>query len=492
VATPTVIISAVSDIVDSGLISAVSSVSMKTTSALANTGIDIFGGISTTNGAISVISAAAGPGAGIKIEDFAQITASSQSAKTKATILLENSNTTSGTISIGKANIATAGAGGGDITVTVGAAKLVAGTDPGGITVSGSPGQVFFGAPGALDPASTATVILQGANLVFSSASKNANAIVLNGTTFNPDPPPSASLGKTTGAIGSFDASAASAPSRVSALAPTIAFAPANSLPGLAASAEADGAIAAPVVQAMPQWLNSYNAQTPRLSSALNWISSTEIDGGEIPVAVASDIKLELAADRKAEAADYIAGALDQEGSAAAPRMSTLNKGSVLMIPEVDTVVRTPSGNVTVAARSLALIMVFDRGLAVYNFDDGHKDSVLIEAGSKQLSLRPGTSAVVVTEGVKAFSEINPAQLVCYRHITEQLLGRGLKAYRAEFSMQSALEALKPLKAMICSTDKAAVRVSARFLKTTAILMQLQSGGENFRQILRAQMVASR
>ena len=62
----------------------------------------------------------------------------------------------------------------------------------------------------------------------------------------------------------------------------------------------------------------------------------------------------------------------------------------------------------------------------------------------------------------------------------------------AEFSMQSAIEAVKPLKSMILSKHHETSRVADHFLKTTAILMQLQSGGEDFRQVLHPQMTAYR
>ncbi len=109
--------------------------------------------------------------------------------------------------------------------------------------------------------------------------------------------------------------------------------------------------------------------------------------------------------------------------------------------------------------------MALEHGVAVYNFHDTHKDAVVIEVAGKNLSVRPGASALVVPEHVRSFAPVNPAQLVCYRHMIEQQLENGMKAFRAEFSMQSAIEAIKPLKTMILSKQKETSRVAERFLQ---------------------------
>jgi len=115
---------------------------------------------------------------------------------------------------------------------------------------------------------------------------------------------------------------------------------------------------------------------------------------------------------------------------------------------------------------------------------------VTITSGARKVALQPGTSAVIVPSHVTAFEHVNPAQLVSYRRIVEHEFGSGLKAYRSEFAIQTAIHAVRPLKALVVSGDKSTSRIATQFLKTLTILMQLQAGGEKFNQFMRPQMTA--
>jgi hypothetical protein len=167
-----------------------------------------------------------------------------------------------------------------------------------------------------------------------------------------------------------------------------------------------------------------------------------------------------------------------------APGVVRLSAGSLLAAPIVDTIFKTPFGQVFVAAKSLVLVMAYSHGLAVYNLHDIHKDAALISVNGKTVSLTPGTSAIIVSESVNDFAHANPAQLICYGKMTEAKLGEGLKVYRAQFSLPSAINALPTLSKLVSSKDARASKISGDFLKTAAIVMQLNGGFANFSQLI--------
>ncbi len=98
----------------------------------------------------------------------------------------------------------------------------------------------------------------------------------------------------------------------------------------------------------------------------------------------------------------------------------TLDKGAFLLAPDHNTVVDTPYGPVSVAAGAVALLVSFDKGLAVYDLHDGRKGAVVVGSGPQCATLVPGRSAVLTKTSVTSFEEINPAQLVGYRKLTSK------------------------------------------------------------------------
>ncbi|MBS1989971.1 MAG: hypothetical protein JSS83_05600 [Cyanobacteria bacterium SZAS LIN-3] len=459
-----------------GAVKAVSKISLLSTSASNKDDVMIADLLDTSNGSISII----GGGGGISVTKGAQILANSTSAKTKATILIEASDKINGKVNLTSANIATSGPGGGDVNIAVGApSKGIVGTPPAGgtVNVKASPGfNVFFGPAGAVTNANVTTLTAKNANLIFSAPAGSKGVINLDGMTITADPPtaPAAhvlvatSTVNTDGVVMPAAAAAVQLPSlpaqslvSSSAIAPLTAF----NVASLTQSRTLQGV----VEQFAPA-----SASARYRSGGYNWISETEIDGGEIPVALHTD------------------AALAVEGtSGAALERGYLAGGTVLSIPKSDTTIKTRHGEVSVAAGSMVLVMALENGLAVYNLDDVRSDAVVVRAAGSNMVVRPGTSVVITSEKASSFAHVNPAQLLCYRRISERQLDQGMKAYRAEFAMQSAIAAVKPLKSMILSQHKETSRVATHFLKTLSILLQLQSSGESFKQVLKPQLTAS-
>jgi len=196
-----------------------------------------------------------------------------------------------------------------------------------------------------------------------------------------------------------------------------------------------------------------------------SYISTSAPSSTIVDAKLCSDIEL---------SGDSVTGSLSK---VAHSQCVTMDSGSVLFVPKTDTTVVTPKGSIKIAADSVAMVVVDQNHLSVYDVNDQHKRSVVIEAGGRSIPLSPGKHAVITHSGVQQFSEINPVEAVMHRGLAHHDLGNGHKAFTSEFSVPSAIQAIKPLAAIVQSQHREARKVRAGVLKTTAVIMQMTSNG---------------
>jgi hypothetical protein len=136
-------------------------------------------------------------------------------------------------------------------------------------------------------------------------------------------------------------------------------------------------------------------------------------------------------------------------------------------------------------------------GLAVYDFDDTHRGAVTVSVGDKDFVLAPGRHALISKNAGKGFEYVNVAQLFAYRGIGEHTIadaqgGSAMHAFTADFNLPQAIATVMPLQSLVHSTNPQARKIAQSLLKTTGIMAELTAGGEEYRQVLRPSMVASR
>ncbi|PZM79026.1 MAG: hypothetical protein DKT66_21300 [Candidatus Melainabacteria bacterium] len=167
-----------------------------------------------------------------------------------------------------------------------------------------------------------------------------------------------------------------------------------------------------------------------------------------------------------------------------------LTDGSILFAPLHDTQVQTPKGAVRVAANAIALISVSEAGLSVFDLDDQHKGSVSVESNGHNVVLSPGRHVMITPHHKAEFAQLNPIETIAHRALSSNVKN-GHRAHMSEFSVLSAIDSVKPLKALACSSHPNARKIAGRMMKTTAILMQLGgSSGEQYQHYFRPRMTA--
>ncbi len=177
-----------------------------------------------------------------------------------------------------------------------------------------------------------------------------------------------------------------------------------------------------------------------------------------------------------------VIGAESRKAIARNEEKAKLRSGYVLFAPKERTIIDTPFGSVELAADTLAFVAVSKDALAVYDLHDGKKSSVRIQNGDQQIVLSPGRCAIVSSKKANSLHEVNPLEMIGYRRMIEHSFGAEHKAFNCEFSTVHAVNAIKPLRTIAGSNHQEARKLSARLLKTTAILNCLSPNNmEEFR-----------
>ncbi len=193
---------------------------------------------------------------------------------------------------------------------------------------------------------------------------------------------------------------------------------------------------------------------------------------------------------------DLVLGVSDDSGTGITmkphSKIVSMNDGSTLFVPSTDMTVVTPKGTIRLAAKSVALIAVDQNHLTVYDINDSHKRSITVEVSGRTLSLSPGAHVTVTSKRISSYCQINPVQSVMHRGLSTHDLSDDQRAFTSEFSIPSAVRAVRPLRAMLGSKSKSAREAASRIVKTSAIVMQLSQSAVPFEIHARPTRVASR
>ncbi len=168
----------------------------------------------------------------------------------------------------------------------------------------------------------------------------------------------------------------------------------------------------------------------------------------------------------------------------------SIQKGALLMAPDANTIIDTPYGSVAVKAGSVALLIAFDRGLAVYDLHDNRKGDVSLTSGSHSMALLPGRTAVLTNTAIKEFGDVNPIKFVGYRQMVTRDVSAQTRLFHGEFEILSMVRGLKPLGNLVTSDNAKARKTLDNMLKTAAILLELNHGGEQYKYHMPKELLA--
>lgn len=422
--------------------------------------------ISTANGSITVTSSVTNSG-------LLELNSGKNIVATNGSVTLQNLDTTNGSILIDDfSSVKTAGQGGA-VSISIGAPPK-SGTNttpPSGISVTGSGGTAFFG-PGGVSTTGNATVNVKNADVIFNVT--GGNTIVLgNGVLIEADPP--SPTGMHSSVVPSLPINTDMFKTPSTGTLPVSVELPAiGQLPDI--STQFTGSLIQNSGVSDPSATTSQATLTDNnLSLLFGTISDTNYGGAT------------ERGSRQESASDLI---IDASLHRNAEPHQIMNHGNVVFSPVADTTIQSAHGVVRLAAGSVTLLMQSEQGLSVYNLDDHHSNSVVIESQGRKFALSPGRHVLISKHRAEQFAEVNAIELVQYRGVSKTKLADGSKVYSSEFLIPSAYYAVRPLRSLLSSKHPGASKTAQHMLKTSAIIMTLNPDRGDFVQYFKPKSMA--
>lgn len=142
----------------------------------------------------------------------------------------------------------------------------------------------------------------------------------------------------------------------------------------------------------------------------------------------------------------------------------------------IDTCIKTDLGNIECKRGSIVFVVNCEKSVSVCTLDSPSLGAVHVQVGnSEKLRLAPGRQIVMTKDADSAFDKTNPAHLIGYRDEKEIGTVDGVKVIRSDFSITSAMMAIKPLRGLVASQDRDHNRIAENIMKNSAILWGLTS-----------------
>ncbi|MBS1993233.1 MAG: hypothetical protein JSS83_22110 [Cyanobacteria bacterium SZAS LIN-3] len=409
-------------------------------------------------------------------------------------ITLNNSDAKAGKIVFNdgaKVSSLAAKAGQGTVIVAIGSASpaKVAGPTPGNSTVTGT---VFFGKNGINSIGTTPNVFTgKNTNLIFSTGTQPATAIqvgsVNGGVSIIADPPAPTAAAAIVAPVTSLQPTQSSSMQNTLQLTSSPVFGSVTLPQPLVATSQIATTLSAPamILASSPIGLSAtplYGRVSQDAEGIVDCDSHFGGNSGAIEAALSSEMELGLSPGT-ATGADF-----DKSINGHSSEIN-LRTGNLVLAPTVQTVVKTPCGQIDIAPNAMVLVMSLPQGLAVYDLHDTRQDAVIVSSGSTKLSLKPGKHVLLAPPSVHSFEEVNPAEFIGYGEVRNHTLENGTQLFTGEFSIPSAIASVRPLAYLVSSKHANARHLSGSMLKTAAIIMQLR-GGTSYHQKTRGVLTA--
>ena len=393
-------------------------------------------------------------------------------------IIVQNNNTIAGTIIFAKnsfvytntpANIA------GYVVFNIGAYTQAntSNPNPPNISVQASGGaSVFFGNNGISAPASGNTLNAKGQSIVFNTGSLGANAITLNGNVSITADPPVVNSGLVT-------------------IQNNLTLTNNFSQPVNTTNTLVNNPIQANVLDNNQAGLllNNYTTNQVSQSNAIIY-NNNDTDNNDI---VNNTSFIRPIAYHHIEYGINANGLKQERGLPLATNNHSLTHGSAIIVASQElTVVLGKIKPVTLLLKRGAIVLAIANSgiVSVYNLHDNHKDSVIVKSGDRKIILNPGRHLTVLAANyLTDFANVNQVNNIGYRDFNTNI-SNGLVTYVSDFSIPSAINAIKPLRAMFKSKDCQIRNLANQLLKTSCIVTQSSCGKDIYNQAVKPKLTA--
>ncbi len=173
----------------------------------------------------------------------------------------------------------------------------------------------------------------------------------------------------------------------------------------------------------------------------------------------------------------------------------TITQGSSIIIASCDLTIKLGVIKpviLTLKRGAIVLAIAYGNVTSIYNLHDNNKDSVIVKSPSSKIKLYPGHQVTfAVGDQAPDFAYINQVAKIGYRSLKTYTY-KGIIAYESDFSIPSAINALKPLKAIFRSNDRVIKNLANQLLKTSVVVSQSTGYKGIYEQINKPKLVSFR
>ncbi|MBX9570323.1 MAG: hypothetical protein K2X77_15610 [Candidatus Obscuribacterales bacterium] len=148
-----------------------------------------------------------------------------------------------------------------------------------------------------------------------------------------------------------------------------------------------------------------------------------------------------------------------------------LLQGAGIFTPGSEIVIQTKQGTIHIAGNSAAIVWATGKETIVYALHDNHMGDVSVSVGKHQVIVPLGTQLVLTNTG--GLDGISALTKIAFRNASPLRLAGEEKVFLADFSIMSAISAIKTLRDLSKSGDPEAQRFLAKLLKNSAILARI-------------------
>ncbi len=142
-----------------------------------------------------------------------------------------------------------------------------------------------------------------------------------------------------------------------------------------------------------------------------------------------------------------------------------------------------------------AIVLAIANGnvVSVYDLHDNSANSVVVTGnGVNAITLAPGRHVTIAKANTAVdFAYVNQVGKIAYRGLNTTLKN-GNATYVSDFSIPSAISAVKPLKAMFRSNDAKVRALANQMLKTIVVVTQATASSGIYEQVAKPKLTAMR
>ncbi len=133
-----------------------------------------------------------------------------------------------------------------------------------------------------------------------------------------------------------------------------------------------------------------------------------------------------------------------------------LQSGNILLSPEEDIIVKTREGKIHIGSGATVFLSACGNNMALYDLIQRKPNQVSVTTGKDRLVMEAGQMLVLTEQNTNDFEKLEGnCHVVAYHDAQSLDLNSGaMRAFKANFSILSALTTVQPLKRLMTSKSK--------------------------------------